>query len=132
VNLLLDTHTLIWWSISPKRLSQQVSNLLDDEDNTLFLSLTSVWEMQIKLALGKLVLNLPLPELIESQCQTNDLQLLSIKPAHIYALADLPNHHRDPFDRLLIAQAIVEQMPLLSIDSIFDAYPIQRLWSAPL
>jgi PIN domain nuclease of toxin-antitoxin system len=84
--------------------------------------------MQIKLQIGKLTLNLPLPQLIENQCQTNGLQLLSIETSHIYALNNLPPHHKDPFDRILIAQAIVEQIAILSIDEIFDNYPIQRLW----
>jgi PIN domain nuclease of toxin-antitoxin system len=128
MNFLLDTHTLIWWSIDPIRLSQQARNLLDDENNTLFLSIISVWEIQIKLQIGKLTLKVPLSELIKDQQETNDLQLLPIELIHIYALTNLPNHHRDPFDRLLIAQATVEQFPIVSIDSIFDNYPIQRLW----
>lgn len=84
--------------------------------------------MQIKLQLGKLKLDLPLSELIENQQQVNDLQLLSITTGHIYALEQLPNHHRDPFDRLLVAQAMIEQMPLLSVDAVFDSYPIERWW----
>jgi PIN domain nuclease of toxin-antitoxin system len=128
MNFILDTHTLIWWSIDPIRLSQQARNLLDDESNTVFLSIISVWEMQIKLQIGKLTLQMPLPELIKDQQETNDLQLLPIELTHIYALTNLPNHHRDPFDRLLIAQATVEQVPIVSIDSVFDNYPIQRLW----
>lgn len=128
MNILLDTHVLIWWSISPGKLSETVYQLLDNQSNNLFLSLASIWEMQIKLQIGKLTLNLPLPELIEDQCQTNGLQLLSIETSHIYALNNLLSHHKDPFDRLLIAQAIVEKIPLLSIDEVFDNYPIQRLW----
>lgn len=128
MNVLLDTHVLIWWSISPGNLSETVYQLLDDQSNSLFFSLASIWEMQIKLQIGKLTLNLPLPELIENQCQTNGLQLLSIETSHIYALNNLPSHHKDPFDRILIAQAIVETIPIVSIDGIFDNYPIQRLW----
>ncbi|MEH2361344.1 type II toxin-antitoxin system VapC family toxin [Nostoc sp.] len=128
MNFLLDTHTLIWWSIDPVKLSQQVINLLDDQSNTLFLSIISVWEIQIKLQIGKLTLKMPLSELIKDQQEINDLQLLPIELTHIYALTNLPNHHRDPFDRLLIAQATVEQVPIVSIDSAFDGYPIQRLW----
>jgi len=92
------------------------------------LSLASVWEMQIKRQLGKLSLNLPLPELIASQQQTNGLQLLPIELNHIFMLENLPQFHRDPFDRLLIAQAVTEQIPVLSIDTVFDHYPVQRLW----
>jgi PIN domain nuclease of toxin-antitoxin system len=128
MNVLLDTHTLIWFSISPNRLSERIINLLSDADNNLFLSIASVWEMQIKLQLGKLNFDLPLPELIETQKQTNGLQILPIELSHIYTLDGLPNHHRDPFDRILVAQAIFEKIPLLSIDAIFDAYPINRIW----
>ncbi|NET67338.1 MAG: type II toxin-antitoxin system VapC family toxin [Moorea sp. SIO1G6] len=128
MKLLLDTHTFIWWTVSQGKLSEQVKSLLADKQNDLFLSLVSVWEMQIKLQLNKLSFNFPLAEVLERQQQTNDLYFLPIELDHIYALASLPLQHRDPFDRLLIAQAVVEQMPLLSIDSVFDGYPIQRLW----
>lgn len=128
MNCLLDTHTLIWSSISPSKLSERVRGLLKDADNCLFLSIASIWEMQIKLQTGKLILYLPLPELVKSQQQNNDVQILPIDVSHIYALNSLPNHHRDPFDRILIAQAMVENIPLLSIDAVFDAYPIQRMW----
>ena len=128
MNLLLDTHTFIWWSLTPERLSQRVSSLLADPSNELILSVASVWEMQIKLQLGKLNLELPLRELIETQQQRNNLQLLPIQVTHVWALENLPIPHKDPFDRILIAQATVEQYPLLSIDAIFDAYPVNRVW----
>jgi PIN domain nuclease of toxin-antitoxin system len=128
MNLLLDTHVFIWLSLAPEQLSEPVTDLLMDKKNLWFLSLASVWEMQIKGQLGKLSLNLPLPELIASQQQTNGLQLLPIELYHIFMLENLPQFHRDPFDRLLIAQAITEQIPLLSIDTVFDHYPVQRLW----
>jgi len=128
VKLLLDTHVLIWLSLTPEQISERFTDLLMDETNLWLLSITSVWEMQIKQQLGKLSLNLPLPELIESQQQTNGLQLLPIELNHIFMLENLPQFHRAPFDRLLIAQAITEQIPLLSIDTVFDHYPVQRLW----
>ncbi len=128
MKLLLDTHTLIWWTLTPERLSQLVHSLLGDSNNDLILSVVSVWEMQIKFQLGKLKLNMPLASLIDSQQQTNGLQILPIELVHVLALQTLPNQHRDPFDRLLIAQATVEQLPILSIDSAFNGYPVQRLW----
>ncbi|WYL98984.1 MAG: type II toxin-antitoxin system VapC family toxin [Gloeotrichia echinulata CP02] len=128
MKLLLDSHVLIWWTSSSERLSQRVYSLINDTNNRLVFSIASVWEMQIKLQLGKLNLNSSLPVLIDNQQRVNNLQLLPIELAHIWGLTNLPNHHRDPFDRLLIAQAIVEQIPLVSIDSVFDNYPIQRLW----
>jgi PIN domain nuclease of toxin-antitoxin system len=128
VKLLLDTHVLIWWTSSSEKLSESVYSLLSDSDNTLKFSIASIWEIQIKLQLGKLTLNSSLASLIENQQRVNNLQLLPIELVHIYALAGLPNHHRDPFDRILIAQAIVEKIPIVSIDSVFDAYPSERLW----
>jgi PIN domain nuclease of toxin-antitoxin system len=128
MRLLLDTHILIWWSSNSERLSENVHNLITDANNTIIFSIASVWEMQIKLQRSKLTIELPLPELIETQKQTNGLQILPIELSHIYTLDGLPNHHRDPFDRILVAQAIFEKIPLLSIDVIFDAYPINRIW----
>ena len=128
MNLLLDTHTFLWAIDSPELLPERIEQLLSNNTSIWFLSLTSVWEIQIKSELGKLRLSLPLSELIETQQQTNDLQLLPVELSHIYALSGLPHHHRDPFDRLLITQARVERLPLLSRDSIFDAYDLERIW----
>lgn len=128
MNILLDTHTLIWWSLETHKLSISARSLLDDSDNNLFVSVVSIWEMQIKNQMGKLTLIVPLPEIIESQKETNNLQILPLELSHIYTLKDLPYHHRDPFDRILIAQAVFEKIPLLSIDEIFDAYPVEKIW----
>jgi PIN domain nuclease of toxin-antitoxin system len=128
MRLLFDTHKFIWWANSPDKLSKQLLNLCQDIDNDLILSVTSVWEMQIKFQIGKLKFTSSLPSLISSQQQTNSLQILPIELVHVLALQSLSAQHRDPFDRLLIAQATVEQLPILSIDSVFDAYPVQRLW----
>ena len=84
--------------------------------------------MQIKIQSGKLSLDLPLRELVLSQQQTNNLQLLSIKVADVWVLESLPVPHRDPFDRMIIAQAIAQELPILSVDAVFDAYPVQRVW----
>lgn len=128
MKLLLDSHVLIWWASSSEKISKKVYNIINDTNNTLLFSLASVWEMQIKFQLGKLNLNSNLPTLIDNQQRVNNLQLLPIELNHIYALNNLPPHHKDPFDRLLIAQSIVEQIPIASIDEVFDSYPIQRLW----
>jgi len=128
MKLLLDSHVLIWWASSSEKLSQNIYNLINDTNNTLLFSIASVWQMQIKFQLGKLNLNSSLPTLIDNQQRVNNLQILPIDLTHIYALNNLPSHHKDPFDRLLIAQAIVEKMPIVSIDEVFDNYPIKRLW----
>jgi PIN domain nuclease of toxin-antitoxin system len=128
VNLLLDTHTFIWWTISPNRLSVKASESIVNQDNILFLSLVSIWEMQIKIQLNKLNFDYPLADLIQRQREVNNLNLLAIELAHIYSLSSLANHHRDPFDRLLMAQSIAEKISLISIDKIFDEYSIDRIW----
>jgi len=128
MNILLDTHVFIWLAIEPQKLSKQATDIIMNSNNTLFFSLVSIWEMQIKIQLNKLRLNLPLSEVIDRQQQVNGLQILPIELAHIFALEQLPNAHRDPFDRLLIAQALVTQIPILSVDIIFDRYRVQRLW----
>jgi len=130
MQLLLDTHSFIWWSINSEKLSltRQDLDLLFDRNNRLFLSVASVWEMQIKLQLGKLQLNPSLQELIKNQITINNLEILSIDLAHIWTLPTLIHYHKDPFDRLLISQSITEIMPILSVDEIFDLYPVQRIW----
>jgi PIN domain nuclease of toxin-antitoxin system len=128
MKLLLDTHTFIWWTISVARLSSQALSLLQDRQNALFLSLTSLWEMQLKIQLGKLHFNSPLSQIVEEQQRINGLRLLAITPQHIYALGQLPFHHKDPFDRLLIAQAVTETLPLVSADPALAAYQAQIIW----
>ena len=128
MKLLIDTHVLLWIAGDSENLSKKVASLILDEENSLFLSFASIWEIQIKSQLGKLDITKLLPDLIQEQCQSNDIQLLEVKLQHIYGLKDLPNHHRDPFDRLLISQSKIEQMPILSIDRAFDTYEVQRIW----
>lgn len=127
MELLLDTHTFIWWSIAQEKLSSKASSLLSNKTNKIFLSTASAWEIQIKLQLGKLQLNIPPEELIKNQMTINGLQVLSIDLEHIWKLAVLEHYHRDPFDRILIAQSITEGMPILSIDKIFEHYPVQKI-----
>ena len=124
MRILLDTHIFIWWHDEPERLSARAFALCDDPANTLVLSIASVWEMQIKLQLDKLVLSAPLPQIISDQQQTNNLQILPITLPHVLALDALPPHHKDPFDRLLIAQSNAENIALLSADAMFDRYAV--------
>ena len=125
---LIDTHTFIWYVTDNSRLSNQVLELINDENNQIFLSIASVWEMGIKHGLGKLTFNLPFERFIMQQISINDFMVLDINISQITAVTQLPLHHRDPFDRMLIAQAMVENIPIISADTIFDAYPIRRLW----
>ena len=128
MKLLLDTHVFIWWDSEPASLSSQALALCQDRANTVLLSVASVWEMQIKLQLGKLKLSLPLAEVIESQERINNIEVLPIILAHVLALQNLPAHHKDPFDRLLIAQANVEGAVLISGDPILARYPVELFW----
>jgi len=128
VRLLLDTHSFLWFIGGSLSLSPKARALIEDADNQPFLSMASLWEMAIKLSIGRLSLGQPFETLIPEQMKLNGIELLQIEMPHIVAVASLPFHHRDPFDRLLVAQAIVEQMPIVSGDPAFDLYTIQRLW----
>ena len=124
MNLLLDTHIFLWLNQDPSQMPPHLLDLCADPQNTLFLSLFSPWEIQIKQQLGKLNLQVTLGEMIAQQQADNDLQILPITLAHIEALADLEAHHQDPFDRLLIAQAKTEAMLLVTVDRKIRDYSV--------
>jgi PIN domain nuclease of toxin-antitoxin system len=128
VKLLLDTHTFIWWDSAPAKLSAAALALCGDRANQLILSVASLWEIQIKRQLGKLDLRLPLAEIVAHQQETNGLAILPIVQAHVLALEALPSHHRDPFDRLLVAQAVVEETVLVSGDPVLKSYSVEIRW----
>lgn len=128
MRLLLDTHIFIWYILDSRKLSPTVRALIDAQDNEILLSIASIWEMAIKHSRGKLSFGMPFEFFIEQQLSVNTIELLNINLDHINVVASLPFHHRDPFDRLLIAQAMVEQIPILSADSVFDNYLIERLF----
>jgi len=128
VKILFDTHAFIWWDSNISRLSPEALQLCQNQENTILLSTVSIWEMQIKHQLGKLKLNLPLNDIVEAQQETNGLEILPVIPPHVFALDNLPLHHKDPFDRLLIAQANVEKAVLLSCDSAVQQYPVEIVW----
>ena len=125
---LLDTHTLIWFLIGDKKLSDTARRLIDNPSNEKFLSIVSLWEIAIKVSLGKLALGKSFEKLFPEQLHFNHIQILDITVDSLTKLATLPFHHRDPFDRLIIAQALVEELPVISTDMIFDAYGISREW----
>jgi PIN domain nuclease of toxin-antitoxin system len=128
VKLLLDTHSFIWFVEGNPALSSPARTQIEEPTNEVFLSMASVWEMAIKVSLGKLHLSQPFDLFISTQLLLNDITLLDIAVSHTLLVATLPFHHRDPFDRLLIAQSLVEGWPVISTDSIFDAYGVNRLW----
>ncbi|MBE9184018.1 type II toxin-antitoxin system VapC family toxin [Microcoleus sp. LEGE 07076] len=128
MRLLLDTHTFIWYVTDNPRLSANVKLLIEDENNEKLVSIASIWEMAIKHSIGRLNFSLPFMEFVRQQLSVSNIGLLEININHIEVVASLPLHHRDPFDRLIIAQSMAEQIPVLSVDAIFDAYAIARLW----
>ena len=127
MKLLLDTHIFIWWADQPEKLSPAALSALEDEANELLLSVASIWEMQIKIQLGKLKLSLPLKELVKNQQETNDLTVSPVALTHVLALDALPFHHKDPFDRLLIAQSISEGLTVVTAESQFSVYSVKLL-----
>jgi PIN domain nuclease of toxin-antitoxin system len=126
---LLDTHTFLWFITDSSSLSSEAKRLIEDNDNEILLSVASLWEIAIKVSLGKLTLIQPFAVFMSEQIRLNAIVLLNISVEHTSVVATLPFHHRDPFDRLLIAQATVEQLPIISADQIFDSYNVQRLWA---
>ncbi len=128
MKLLLDSHAFVWMHDAPNSLSKKVKEKVIDTSNQAFLSVASVWELQIKIKLGKLNLSDSLENVIEQQRQVNDLQILPVVLSHALYLENLPFHHKDPFDRILIAQAIGEKMTLVSIDKAFSKYDVETLW----
>ena len=128
MRLLLDTHSFLWFIGGDKSLSAYARSLIEDDDNEVFLSVASLWEIAIKVSLGKLRLEQPFDLLIPQQLYVNNIELCAITVQHASVVATLPFHHRDPFDRLLIAQALVEQLLIIGHDQIFDAYAVQRIW----
>jgi PIN domain nuclease of toxin-antitoxin system len=128
MNLLLDTQAFLWLDSDPAKLSPAARNVCSDTSNTLWLSVASAWEMQIKMGLGKLRLRRSLAETIASHEAANGLQIVPIQLAHALALGNLPPHHKDPFDRLLIAQANHENWEIVTADPEFKAYPVRVIW----
>jgi PIN domain nuclease of toxin-antitoxin system len=128
MKLLLDTHTFIWWDGSPQQLGPQAKPACFESANELVLSVASVWEMQIKVMLGKLTLRKPLRQLVTDQVQQNGLIVLPVNLEHTLRLDSLPSHHKDPFDRLIVAQALVEGWPVVSHDPAVAQYPVTVIW----
>lgn len=128
MNILLDTHAFLWLRNAPQKIPEKVLTAYYDMNNDVFLSMASVWEMQIKHQLGKLELKTPLSKLIGEQSAKNGLQILPIETYHIFALADLPSYHKDPFDRLILIQSKLENLNLASADTVFCHYDIKLFW----
>ena len=126
--LLLDTHTLLWFLTDDSNLSARARAAIEDPANVAHVSAASLWEVAIKFALGKLKLPAPFADIFPRQLELNGFSLLPITPAHCATLLTIPFHHRDPFDRLLLAQAKTEGMTLVTNDGQFGSYGVPWLW----
>ena len=127
MQLLLDTHAFLWWLDTTEKLSERALQACEDTENSIYLSIASMWELQLKINLGKLKIMDTLASAITKQ-REQGLQLLDIRPEHIYATANLPEIHADPFDRLLVAQALTENMTLITANRKLALYPAPVLW----
>ena len=128
MKVILDTHAFLWWIADSDRLSGRAREILGESGNTLYLSAASAWEIMLKQQIGKLKLPQPAAKYIPSQLALNRIDTLPISLSHTLRLADLPLHHRDPFDRILIAQSTVERMPIVTADPRFAHYSAKTLW----
>ena len=124
MKLLLDTHALLWWLADDPRLGRHARGLIEEPANDILISIASLWEMAVKLRAGKLQADLAA---VMDEAKREGFITLGIAPAHLLALATLPMHHRDPFDHLLIAQAITEDAVFLSGDSNVSKYPVRSI-----
>ncbi|MGB3515329.1 MAG: type II toxin-antitoxin system VapC family toxin [Elainellaceae cyanobacterium] len=122
----MDTQSFIWFITGSSRITATSRTQIENHENCL--SIVSIWEIAIKSSIGKLSLGLSIDDLVEQHVINNGIELLPITVAHLSTVAILPLHHRDPFDRLIIAQAIVEQMLIVGADQVFDEYGVERLW----
>jgi PIN domain nuclease of toxin-antitoxin system len=128
MKILLDTNSFLWFISGSERLSINARGLIADLNNQLVLSAVSLWEIAIKVSIGKLELLQPYDQLIPEQLEENDINILPIELIHLTTVVGLPFYHRDPFDRLIIAQAITEDLPVVSPDSLFSQYAIKLIW----
>ena len=125
---LLDTHSFLWFIAGDLRLSERARRIVADLENEVLVSASSLWEIAIKVSIGKLELAQPYEELVPEQLERQRIGVLGIDLPHLAAVSKLPLHHRDPFDRLIAAQALVEALPIISVDKAFDLYSVQRVW----
>jgi PIN domain nuclease of toxin-antitoxin system len=125
---LLDTHSLLWLTTNDSRLSLMAQELYLDAGNDIFFSMASIWEMAIKSSIGKISFESNLEDFVEDHIKGNNIEILKIELPHVLRIERLPFHHRDPFDRLIIAQAIEDNISVIGNDTEFDKYKVNRVW----
>lgn len=128
MKVLLDTHTFLWFIGGSEKLSGHARSLIEDLENERLLSVASLWEIAVKKSLGRLKLDLSFPEMVEREVWGNAIKVLDGRPEHLGELAKLPFHHRDPFDRMIVAQSLSEDAPVVGKDEEFKSYAVKLLW----
>jgi PIN domain nuclease of toxin-antitoxin system len=128
MRVLLDTHTLLWWIAGDDCLSSRALDVMGDAGNTLLLSAASGWEIAIKVGLGRIELPRPIGTFLSEQLRQNRIDVLPIQMGHAFRVQELPSLHRDPFDRMLVAQAQLERLPILTSDAWIARYDVETLW----
>jgi PIN domain nuclease of toxin-antitoxin system len=128
MKILLDTHSFLWFVLNDSQLSATAQTLISEPQNDIYISPASYWEITIKISIGKYRLPANYDTWMRDQITINTFEILPILIEHTAILTDLPFHHKDPFDRLIIAQSIFENIPVISADRTFNNYPVTRLW----
>ena len=128
MRILLDTHAFLWWVNDAGALSRRARSAIGRQDNECLVSLASCWEMAIKVSLGKLRIPVSVERFVSEQLAANGFRELAIELRHVAGVSRLAFHHRDPFDRLLVAQAIEEDLSIISADDVFQRYGVRRVW----
>jgi PIN domain nuclease of toxin-antitoxin system len=128
VRALFDTHAFLWWITDSPRLSSRVREIIADGRNELFFSAASGWEIAIKARSGRLEIAGDLERFLTEQLSQNAIQVLPIYLSHVLRTYVLPGHHRDPYDRLLVSQALLERLPIISADARISRYPVETIW----
>ena len=125
---LLDTHALLWITTDDPKLSKKAKNIYLDAENEILLSIASIWELAIKSSIGKITFQKDLDDFVDVHIKGNNIEILKIELPHVLRIEKLPFHHRDPFDRLIIAQAIEDNLKILGSDNTYDKYKVKRIW----
>lgn len=128
MRVLIDTHVFLWWVEGARSLPVKARAAIANPDNECLLSMASAWELAIKAGLGKLKLSLPVKRFVVENAAANGFRMLAIGIAHVGRVETLAAHHGDPFDRLLIAQALEEKLPVVTADPVFGKYGVKRIW----
>jgi PIN domain nuclease of toxin-antitoxin system len=125
---LLDTHVLLWWLIDDARLPKKIRNIIADADNELYFSAAGCWEIAIKAQLGKISLPGRPDRFLSDQLAANGIKSLPVQSSHALHVFNLPAHHRDPFDRMIVSQSQLEDMPIITSDALISLYEVKRIW----